>query len=494
MNSVDQALSAALQARKTGDLARAEAIYQDILKDSPGHLKARSGLSRVFIAQERWAEAEQAASAVLASNKTHLEGRYTFASARLEQGFAEEAESLLSQLIGEGKTQSVIYFVRGRARLELGDIDGGLADSLAAYQGGPSDLSLRQLGGVLWMLGRTHEFETLINQSPDPLKPAAMDMLRQAGQPDKALALWQSLPEPIRQSAQAMLIKSVIHQDKGEGLAALQAADAALRQSPKDAAAIDAYITACLMCGETGHALEWLAAAERDHPALNAMWQCHRLTALRLSGDDAYKNLAGYEDFIRAYQILTPEGFASLSDFNQAFAASLEDKRRYATHPLNQSLRLGVQTSRDLRNMGDPVIDAYVSTLDAPIREYLKDIGSSASHPFTARNTGDYAFSGMWSVRLDGGGRHVNHIHPQGWVSSAYYVSVPEETLQSESRAGWIKFGEPPFKTIPPIGPEKWIQPKAGLLVLFPSHMWHGTEPIYDGSTRVTAPFDLVPA
>jgi len=71
---------------------------------------------------------------------------------------------------------------------------------------------------------------------------------------------------------------------------------------------------------------------------------------------------------------------------------------------------------------------------------------------------------------------------------------VPAETASGEGKAGWLKFGEPPFKTQPELVPQKWVQPKPGLLVLFPSYLWHGTEPIGEGSERITAPFDVVPA
>ena len=84
-------------------------------------------------------------------------------------------------------------------------------------------------------------------------------------------------------------------------------------------------------------------------------------------------------------------------------------------------------------------------------------------------------------------------MHPEGWISSAYYVSVPDEVSEGKDKAGWIKFGEPPFATVPPTPPQKWIQPAAGLAVLFPSFMWHGTAAISADSVRVTAPFDVVP-
>ena len=124
----------------------------------------------------------------------------------------------------------------------------------------------------------------------------------------------------------------------------------------------------------------------------------------------------------------------------------------------------------------------------------MRYIGNDPSHPLTRRNTGNYRFAGSWSVKLHGGGRHVSHVHSEGWISSAYYVSVPKETFDETRRAGWIKFAEPPYETVPPSPALKWVQPKAGTLVLFPSYLWHGTTPIDEGSSRITAPFDIVPA
>ena len=197
---------------------------------------------------------------------------------------------------------------------------------------------------------------------------------------------------------------------------------------------------------------------------------------------------------MRSYSLPVPDGFDSIDAFNQAFLKALDRWHHYEHHPLYQSLRDGNQTSRDLASIDDPVIKAYLSALDTPIREYMNFVGAGDDHPLTTRNTGEYRIAGSWSVRLHGGGRHVNHVHPEGWISSAYYVAVPDEVLDETGKAGWIKFGEPPFKSTPPTPPQKWVQPSAGLLVLFPSFLWHGTSPINDDSVRVTAPFDVVPA
>ena len=71
-------------------------------------------------------------------------------------------------------------------------------------------------------------------------------------------------------------------------------------------------------------------------------------------------------------------------------------------------------------------------------------------------------------------------------------MDVPEGLADDPDKKGWIKFGEPPF-TVPGMGYEHIVAPKAGRLVLFPSYMWHGTVPISDNATRMTLPFDAVP-
>ena len=95
-------------------------------------------------------------------------------------------------------------------------------------------------------------------------------------------------------------------------------------------------------------------------------------------------------------------------------------------------------------------------------------------------------------MRLDRGGFHVNHVHPKGWISSAYYVDVPGEVNDPVRRSGWLKFGEPRYP-VPAATPEFMVQPAAGLLVLFPSYMWHGTTAIHGEHHRMTIAFDVLP-
>ncbi len=475
-----------------GQAGEAENFFRRALALRPNWSAALSGLGRSLNDQKKWQDADTVWRKVLQAEPSDTSARYNGAMSALELGRVEEAEAAYTELLRSGVTDAAVYFMRGRARLELSQIDDGAADLKTAWQARPEPHVLKNLANTLWMTGDVAGFETLLASVPGELAILAVDLLGQSGNLDAALGAWQRLPAARRGEPHALAIKSVIHRDRGEADDSLAAAEAAYALRRDDAFVADAVACARLMVGDGPGAL---AATQpwRDAKPDSQHWLAYEATALRVMGDPRYDQLVRVDEHVRAYELPVPEGFTSIDAFNDAFLEALEPVRGFTTHPLDQSLRLGAQTSRDLAAAPDPVIQAYIKALDAPVRAYMSDIGTAPDHPTTARNTGNYRFNGCWSVKLTSGGRHVNHIHSEGWISSAYYASVPEETRRGDSKAGWIKFGEPPFATTPETPPQKWIQPEAGLLVLFPSFLWHGTEAISQGVTRVTAPFDVVP-
>jgi hypothetical protein len=93
-------------------------------------------------------------------------------------------------------------------------------------------------------------------------------------------------------------------------------------------------------------------------------------------------------------------------------------------------------------------------------------------------------------VRLTGSGHHAHHVHPAGWFSSAFYVSLPGESEGGPPPAGWLTLGAPPEELGLDLQPVRRIEPRPGRLVLFPSILWHGTEPFGAGE-RLTAACDV---
>ena len=112
---------------------------------------------------------------------------------------------------------------------------------------------------------------------------------------------------------------------------------------------------------------------------------------------------------------------------------------------------------------------------------------------FRARNRGGHHVVGAWSARLQPHGFHVDHIHPQGWISAVCYIEVPAAVSEGEDHAGWLRFGAPPSPTRPSLAAEHYVRPEPGRLAFFPSYMWHGTVPFGGDQPRMTIAFDIAP-
>ena len=117
----------------------------------------------------------------------------------------------------------------------------------------------------------------------------------------------------------------------------------------------------------------------------------------------------------------------------------------------------------------------------------LKDLPTE--HPLHDRYTGTLRLH-MWGSVLRKAGRQLPHVHPPGWLSGVYYVSVPKTI----NRGGWIEFGRP-HRTLPcSKGPmTKVVEPIPGKLILFPSYFFHRTYPLEREADRVSIAFDLLP-
>jgi hypothetical protein len=241
-------------------------------------------------------------------------------------------------------------------------------------------------------------------------------------------------------------------------------------------------------------------AAQRAHFAtqqepLNQEAWAMLATAWRMLDDPREHWLCDYERFVLVDHIAPPPGYATLEDFIAALSARLSAMHAAQHAPLNQSLRGGTQTSGSLFGRRDPVIVAARGALTAAVERMVGRLPHEAGHPFLSRRQRSVRYSGSWSVRLSQAGRHVNHYHPRGWLSSAFYVQLPPSVARKDAgHAGWIQFGQPPLQYETGLEPRRLVRPEVGKLVLFPSYMWHGTVPFSDDAYRMTIAFDALPA
>jgi len=216
-------------------------------------------------------------------------------------------------------------------------------------------------------------------------------------------------------------------------------------------------------------------------------------TAWRLQGDEQDESLNGYDSLIRVFDLEPPDGFSSMESFNAELGTYLEGLHPQTGAYLGQSLRGGTQTEGLLFGAGHVLVEKLRARIEEALFSYTADLPADDRHPFLARRSKSFRYAGAWSSLLRDQGFHVNHLHPEGWISSCYYVAVPEVAKDRDTRQGWIKFGEPSLDVALKNAIRRAVQPVPGRLVLFPSYMWHGTIPFHAPAVRTTIAFDAVP-
>ena len=440
-------------------------------------MAATEALARQRLAEGRDDEAVEAWQSLVLAEPHDPNAEYGLAATLYAVAREEEAEAACRRAIAKGLDGALPWLFLGRLLSLQSRVDEAEEALREAVERDPLSVDARrELAQLIWMrtadLARARAVFDSAPQSPE-ITALTVKLLQDAGDDAAAYALAAERAERDP-SLHLLAARAAVRVDP-------QACDRHLALTPpwlNARARAKGEIEADLALGRGADAARRAEALHAAHP------DDHYVTALlatawRLAGDERWRTLYDYGRLVRSYRIEAPEGWSSLNAYLAALERVLDRLHGpLATHPVGQSLRHGSQTQRSLLDYPDPEIRALLDAIDAPVRQHLAALGE----------TGGYEVAGAWSVRLNRGGHHVDHVHPEGWLSSTFYVRTPK----GEGREGWIRFGEPGVPTSPGLEAERWVQPEPGMLVLFPSYMWHGAAPFFSDETRLTCAFDLV--
>ncbi len=513
-----------------GDIPGAIAEYRGALESDGDFRPAKIALARALNAAGQHTEALQASTQLIERDNIDAEAWAALGNAHRGLDEETESEAAFRKAIDIRSGYGAAHHDLGALLAKQSRHEEALEQLTAAAQSGVSGPEIvHNLASALSGLARFDEAEALLVEAtramPHAIEPhrslarlrfmrgepefdasiraasaAAQDnlglrvahaqLLRAATEFDKAYTVLDDLDEESLENRAVQAELAAIHQESGRFEEALACARSVAGGAEDFGVHTDLLIDALMSLGRADEAMSHIELARSAEP-LNQFYVAMEATAARLLGDPRYEELYDYERFVQKYEIEAPAGWSSIEDFRRDFNSALHERHKFDAQPLDQSLRKGTQTPRGLLGDPDPVIEAFLRALLAPIEAYRSHIGNQATHPMTERNRGEIRMTGCWSVRLGRDGYHVNHVHPEGWISSAYYAEVPPEVSDTERKSGWIKFGEPRFP-VPGATAEKYLQPEAGSLVLFPSYMWHGTTPIIEDEPRMTCAFDAI--
>lgn len=452
-----------------------------------------------LVALGRQHEAVTAYRLVLAASPDNPAAAHALAIALDAANLPAEAEHVARHALTRGHATAALYYTHARSLIALGDFEraeAALRDCLRLEPRLPDAQS--HLARLVWLrTGDCAQATATMDQAlrtfanDDALWAAKAAILQGAGDAHGAYACLAA-QAAHSQAAPALLVRAGLAALEFDPSAAHDLATRALRVLPTDVAARKLLIAAQLGIGDARGALphcDALLASAPDDQYLIAL----QITAWRLLGDARYQELCDYARLVSPQQLEVPPSWPDLASFFADLKRSLERLHIAHDHPLLfQSLRHGTETTEDLTRSADPVIQALFKAFEKPIRHYLARIGHGAD-PLRRRNNGSWRFNGSWSVRLRTSGFHTNHVHPRGWISSACYIDLPDSVADSRCQDGVLTFGEPSILTTPALHADHVVRPEAGMLVLFPSYLWHGTVPFSGEQTRLTVAFDIVP-
>ena len=508
------------------------------IKQKQDYLEAHHALGSLYFRKGAFADAEKSYRNALKINSTYMPARQNLAAVLTELGRPQDAEIVLSRALAEKpadprqvaalehnlalalKTQrrydeALKLFdaaqskVPDMPRVEYNrantlQLMGRMEDAVAAYQRAvarePTDLVAHQdLNQTLYRLGRDEEFlrsyDQAMRQRPDigELPMAKATFLFQREDFAGARELYEQAAKLLPDDVMPHDALGLIHARQGDFAAAVRAHETVLKMEPQNAQGWRNFAETLLRAGDAQRAREAAMkslAIEPEHQGGLALLG----TAYDMLGDERARALTNYETMVQAFEIEPPPGYSDIAAYNRDLDTFLNKLHVDKRENLDQTLRHGTQTVHNLFGEGHELIEQLRVQIDKAVATYISRMQPDARHPLLRRRGDGFAYSASWSARLHDQGFHTNHYHPKGWISSAYYVALPDAVTDADAeRQGWIKFGEPHFDAGLKKPVRRAIRPRSGMLVLFPSYTWHGTVPFHSGQDRTTIAFDVMP-
>lgn len=481
---------------RLGRLEEAQATLRKLLRQEPENIQALTALAAASIEagdpESAIAPLRRALSLATESKvKAALHNNLAFAL-----GAAGKLQDALDSLDAAQAQMPAMTNLDNR-RIDILHQMGRFEDCVALYEKllarDPADPAMhRAYNSLLWRMGRKDKYLASYDSAPQTrelmLEKAGALSLEKRSQEAHDIYAALVARDPNDSWSQSGLAASLLQMGRAQD--AVAAFEVALRLPDPGADIHSGAAEAALVAGDIEKAQAFCEAGLKRAP-FNQSCLALLGTTLRLQGDARDETLNGYDRLIAAYDLEPPEGFSSMEDFNAELAAHLDSTHPKTREYLEQTLRGGSQTEGFLFSSANVLIKRLKARIDAAVADYIAALPALDDHPFTSRRLRGFDYAGAWSSRMIKSGFHVNHIHPKGWISSCYYVAVPDVAKDQAARQGWIKFGEPPLAL--GLKDRRAIQPVPGRLVLFPSYMWHGTIAFDDDAVRTTIAFDAVP-
>lgn len=419
-------------------------------------------------------------------------------------GRSSEALTLCRALLERDASNAELLAIAGTLALRLDEVTGAERYLSEAVARAPESTEARfNWGNALVRLDRRREaiaqFERVITQRPDLLQAHnnlgnALYDLRELSAAEAAFRRALTLAP---KTAHLHRNLGTVLREQGALEPALSCFVRALGLRPDWVKAQQSLTTTAMELGRWQTALDvcgaWLHSAPANAEALGLA----SIALDELGRHAEADRLLDFERLFRQIQLSGPPlEFASLDDFNAALVRHTLDHPTLHAPPANDpryhcpTLRM---TGEFCAEPKGPAASLERIVLDA-LHGFAADLARELpTHPFVVGAAQRFELK-SWSTVLDREGNLEPHVHYASYLSAVYYPKIPAGMTSSAPGAGFLELGGGPTRFPTRYSrPVRAIEPREGLLVLFPSYFYHRTAPFSASDVRVAIAFDTVP-
>ena len=483
------------------DFTQAKISFEQVLCWSKNDVSALTSLGNIFKAQNNFDTAIAYYKKALTVNPTYVNALHNLGVAYRMSGEFISAIDCFKKAQAIAPNIAELDYNEANTQFDIGNYSAAEAAYWRSLHKAPDNCAVHEtLNEFYWQIGKKSEFgksfKLAIEQLPRhfPLRHAYGESLLSSGNQAQANIIVDEALK-LEKTPDLLHLKGKLLAAGGDIKTAITLIESSLVKHYKLSNALD-LIELLIIDFDYEKALLQIAYAEHVAPH-NQLLIAHKSLCWRLTHDPRYQWLVDYEKHIQTYNIPVPKGYSSRAMFLDELEGVLLSMHQTQHEPLKQTLKFGTQTPGRLFYKPIKQIVDLKNAFEAVTLDYISSLPDDSSHPLLSRKTQQVSFAGSWSVKLKPNGFHVNHVHPEGWLSSSFYVKVPDFSLHSqpEEHAGAIKFGESSLQLKEREKIARIVTPKAGLVAIFPSYVWHGTIPFNgpDDIFRLTAPCDITP-
>ena len=462
-----ETLQKALKLHQTGHLGEAIRHYQQVLKTHPKSVPVLTYCGAALLDTKRIADGKKLLQSAITLDPKNADAHVYLANAYQMTGNLEAAEQ-------------------------------SYARALKIKPDNPN--AQNNLGVLLQRMGRNEDaairFRSAIEHQPSYAKAYnnLAQTLAELGQLDEAIEAGKTAIGLQSNYADGQNTLGSALSRSGRTSEAIDAFQSALSLQPNFPSASNNLAIAQIIARQPDEAIQTCDHLLAFEPT-NVSALASKAVALSEAGQlDALHQLVDLENDIILHNVDPSPDFEDTEAFNRALVEHILNHPSLTYELDGHATRKGKHTGELLSEPKGPMA-TFERMIDDTVKIYRAGLEADSNHPIAMTAPDSWKLT-VWSVVLEEAGHQVSHIHESGWLSGVYYPKIPHDIGLSESDpSGWIEFGQPQdlynVREKPPV---KLFKPQEGMMILFPSYLFHRTVPTGSQDLRVSIAFDVMRA